>query len=181
LGNEIIEGSFHAHQVPLPAAATDDAQLDLLNKWLSSYKPTELFNKDGSPKDIVTQILPEKQDLRMGQRKETYMGYTPLKVPDWRTYCVPRGSEQSCMLTIGNLIDKVLVDNPTSARMFSPDELESNKLNTVFEHTNRDFQWDPETHARGGRVIEILSEHTCQGMLQGTPLFQGVELIQVIL
>jgi xylulose-5-phosphate/fructose-6-phosphate phosphoketolase len=103
----------------------------------------------------------------MGQRVETYAGYTLLKIPDWKNFAVQKGSEASCMITIGDLIDQVFVDNPTSVRMFSPDELESNKLNAVFRHTNRDFQWDPETHARGGRVIEILSEHTCQGMLQG--------------
>ena len=104
----------------------------------------------------------------MGQRVETYAGFTPLKVPNWKTFAVERCSEASCMLSIGHVIDQILVDNPTSCRIFSPDELESNKLNAVFKHTNRNFQWDPETHARGGRVIEILSEHTCQGLLQGT-------------
>lgn len=168
MGNTIIEGSFHAHQVPLPAAATDDQQLELLNEWLESYKPAELFNKDGSPIDNITSVIPEDPELRMGQRKETYAGFTPIKVPDWKKFCVARGSEESCMLTIGKIIDDVLVDNPKSVRIFSPDELESNKLNVVFNHTNRDFQWDPETHDRGGRVVEILSEHTCQGMLQGT-------------
>ena len=170
LGDEIIEGSFHAHQVPLPAAATDDQQLKLLNQWLASYKPHELFKSDGSPNEIVTSIIPEKPEMRMGQRRETYAGYIPLEVIDWKKYAVEAGSEASCMLTIGNLIDKILVDNPTTCRIFSPDELESNKLNAVFKHTNRNFQWDPETHARGGRVIEILSEHTCQGLLQGIHL-----------
>jgi xylulose-5-phosphate/fructose-6-phosphate phosphoketolase len=169
LNNEIIEGSFHAHQVPLPAAAKDDQQLDLLNKWLSSYKPHELFKKDGSPTDVICSILPSKPEKRMGQRVETYMGHHDLNVADWRSFAKERGTEVSCMYSVGNLLDKVLVDNPTSVRVFSPDELESNKLNTVFDHTNRDFQWDPETHDRGGRVIEILSEHTCQGMLQGIP------------
>jgi xylulose-5-phosphate/fructose-6-phosphate phosphoketolase len=169
LGDEIIEGSFHAHQVPLPAAATNDQQLSLLNEWLSSYKPEELFAKNGAPQDLVTSILPQRPEKRMGQRFETYAGFTPLDVPDWKGFAVEKGSEASCMLTIGNLVDTILVNNPTSVRIFSPDELESNKLATVFKHTNRNFQWDPETHARGGRVIEILSEHTCQGMLQGTP------------
>jgi xylulose-5-phosphate/fructose-6-phosphate phosphoketolase len=179
LRDDIIEGSFHSHQVPLPAAATDDQELVLLNEWLESYKPAELFNKDGSPKDIVSSILPENHELRMGQRRETYAGYTPIKVPDWKSFAVERGAEASCMLTIGNIIDKTLVDNPTSVRIFSPDELESNKLSVVFKHTNRNFQWDPETHARGGRVIEILSEHTCQGLLQGTSPHR-LEVIQVI-
>jgi xylulose-5-phosphate/fructose-6-phosphate phosphoketolase len=168
LGDEIIEGSFHAHQVPLPAAATDDEQLALLNQWLNSYKPLELFNKDGTPKEIVTSIIPEDHNLRMGQRKETYAALVPLRVPEWKKFGMPVGTEASSMLTIGNLLDKTLVDNPKNLRLFSPDELESNKLSAVFKHTHRNFQWDPETHGDGGRVIEILSEHTCQGLLQGT-------------
>ena len=167
MGDEIIEGSFHAHQVPLPAAATDDTQLSLLNDWVSSYKPAELFNKDGSPTEIVTAIIPEDHNLRMGQRKETYAALVPLKVPDWKRYCITAGTEASCMITIGNLLDQAFVDNPKNIRIFSPDELESNKLSAIFKHTHRNFQWDPETHGDGGRVIEILSEHTCQGFLQG--------------
>jgi xylulose-5-phosphate/fructose-6-phosphate phosphoketolase len=179
VGNEIIEGSFHSHQVPLPAAAADDEQLALLNQWLSSYKPHELFHKDGSPVDVVLDIIPKDNEKRMGQRKETYAAYTPLSVTDWKAFAVERGSEASCMTTIGGLLDKILVDNPTTARIFSPDELESNKLNAVFKHTNRNFQWDPATHAKGGRVIEILSEHTCQGLLQG--ICPSFRLIQDIL
>jgi xylulose-5-phosphate/fructose-6-phosphate phosphoketolase len=167
LNGEIIEGSFHAHQVPLPAAKTDDQQLGLLNDWLSSYHPHELFKKDGSPIDVITSILPAKGEKRMGQRVETYMGHHELDVADWKSFGKVKGTEESCMKSIGDLLDQILRDNPTSVRVFSPDELESNKLAVVFEHTNRDFQWDPATHNRGGRVIEILSEHTCQGLLQG--------------
>jgi len=78
-------------------------------------------------------------------------------------------------------MDKVFLANPTSTRIFSPDELESNKLAAVFEHTGRNFQWDEYSFGQGGRVIEILSEHTCQGMLQGytmtgrTALFPSYE------
>ena len=180
MGNEIIEGSFHSHQVPLPAAGTDDTQLKLLNEWLSSYKHEELFNKDGTVKDIVTSILPEDPELRIGQRKETYAGFTPLEVADWKKFAAERGTEASCMTVICTLVDQILVDNSKSVRIFSPDELVSNKLNAVFKHTNRNFQWDPETHARGGRVIEILSEHTCQGLLQGINLTRSNLLIQAI-
>jgi xylulose-5-phosphate/fructose-6-phosphate phosphoketolase len=105
LGKEIIEGSFHAHQVPLPAAATDKEQLELLNSWLLSYNPKELFNDDGSPNDLVTSIIPSNPELRMGQRKETYAGYTPTKVADWKNYAVQQGTEASCMLTIGALLE----------------------------------------------------------------------------
>jgi xylulose-5-phosphate/fructose-6-phosphate phosphoketolase len=138
-----------------------------LNKWLASYKPEELFQENGKPIEVVSSILPVQGEKRMGQRVETYMGFEPLEVADWKSFGQQKGSEASCMHTIGDLLDKILQDNPKTVRVFSPDELESNKLSVVFEHTNRDFQWDPATHARGGRVIEILSEHTCQGMLQG--------------
>lgn len=74
------------------------------------------------------------------------------------------------MKAVGNLLDQTMVDNPKSFRLFSPDELVSNKLDAVFNHTGRDFQWDEFSNARGGRVIEILSEHTCQGFMQGYTL-----------
>jgi xylulose-5-phosphate/fructose-6-phosphate phosphoketolase len=71
------------------------------------------------------------------------------------------------MQTLGNFLDQSLVDNPKSLRIFSPDELVSNKLDAVFNRTGRNFQWDEFSNTRGGRVIEILSEHTCQGFTQG--------------
>ena len=74
------------------------------------------------------------------------------------------------MQIIGELLDQTFVDNPHSIRLFSPDELVSNKLDAVFNHTTRNFQWDEFANARGGRVIEILSEHMCQGFLQGYTL-----------
>ena len=66
------------------------------------------------------------------------------------------------MKIVGKYMDLALQANPTGLRLFSPDELESNKLNAVFEHTSRNFQWDGFSFGQGGRVIEILSEHTCQ-------------------
>ena len=74
------------------------------------------------------------------------------------------------MKAIGSLINQTFINNPHSVRLFSPDELESNKLDAVFESTNRNFQWDEFANARGGRVIEVLSEHMCQGFLQGYTL-----------
>ena len=67
------------------------------------------------------------------------------------------------MKIVGKYMDLAFQANPTGLRLFSPDELESNKLSAVFEHTSRNFQWDEFSFGRGGRVIEILSEHTCQG------------------
>lgn len=167
---EFVEGSFHSHQVPLMAAKSNKNQLADLQKWLLSYGPAKLFTAMGAPTDSIKSIIPAEDHKKLGQRVETYKNHEPLKVPDWQKYGAEKGSEESCMLAIGKLIDQALVDNPTSLRLFSPDELVSNKLDAVFNHTGRDFQWDEFSNARGGRVIEILSEHTCQGFLQGYTL-----------
>ncbi|CAG8972624.1 hypothetical protein HYALB_00005393 [Hymenoscyphus albidus] len=167
---EFVEGSFHSHQVPLMAAKTSDSQLADLQKWLLSYNPKELFTEDGAPTDSINSVIPVDNEKKLGQVAETYKNHEPLKVPDWKKFGVDRGSEESCMKAIANLIDQTLVDNPKSLRIFSPDELVSNKLDAVLNHTGRDFQWDEFSNARGGRVIEILSEHTCQGFLQGYTL-----------
>ncbi|KAI9852250.1 MAG: hypothetical protein M1838_001292 [Thelocarpon superellum] len=166
---EFVEGSFHSHQVPLMAAKSDKGELKDLQSWLMSYKPRELFKKDGTVTEHMLRIVP-RDEKKLGQRKETYDSYQTLKVPDWRKFGVKQGTQASCMKTIGDLLDQVLVDNPHTMRIFSPDELVSNKLDAVFDHTGRNFQWDEFSNARGGRVIEILSEHTCQGFLQGYTL-----------
>jgi len=92
-------------------------------------------------------------------------------VPDWKQLAVKSGSEESCMKVVGKYMDLALQANPTSLRLFSPDELESNKLSAVFDHTSRNFQWDEFSFGNGGRVIEILSEHTCQGGSPGLVCF----------
>ncbi|PQE06541.1 hypothetical protein CJF32_00002307 [Rutstroemia sp. NJR-2017a WRK4] len=170
VNGEFVEGSFHAHQVPLMAAKTDKDQLADLQKWLLSYDPKKLFTETGDVVDSIKSIIPVEPHKKLGQRVETYKHHEPLSVPDWKKYAVEKGSEVSCMKAIGELIDQTFVDNPKSIRLFSPDELVSNKLDALFNHTGRNFQWDEFSHAKGGRVIEILSEHTCQGMLQGYTL-----------
>lgn len=165
-----LEGSFHSHQVPLPKAKTDKEQLDLLQKWLSSYKPDELFTSTGDVIDEIKSVIPTEDKKKLGQRIEAYNGYKRPNLPDWRPFCVEKGSDASAMKVIGSFINQTFKDNPTNVRLFSPDELESNKLDEVFEGTNRNFQWDQFSNARGGRVIEILSEHMCQGFLQGYTL-----------
>ncbi|KAI5888596.1 D-xylulose 5-phosphate/D-fructose 6-phosphate phosphoketolase [Schizophyllum commune H4-8] len=171
LGDEIIEGSFHSHQVPLPKAKTDKVQLEALNDWLKHYKPQELFDPEtGAPVKEVLSVIPEKEEKRMGMRRETYDAYRPLKTPEWLGMGVEKGKEESCMKVVGEYLREVMEENPKSFRMFSPDELVSNKLNAVLQNTGRNFQWDVASRARGGRVIEILSEHTCQAMLQGYTL-----------
>lgn len=167
---EFIEGSFHAHQVPLMKAKNNPEQLKQLQEWLGKYEPEELFQKDGAPNKTVTSVIPKNEKKRMGQILETYDAHQDLKLPEWRKYAAKPGDAVSCMQAVGKFLDQILVDNPTSMRIFSPDELVSNKLDAVFDHTGRNFQWDEFSTAQGGRVIEMLSEHTLQGFLQGYTL-----------
>ncbi|GBE84473.1 Probable phosphoketolase [Sparassis crispa] len=167
---EYIEGSFHAHQVPLPEAKTDPGELKQLQDWLASYNPGELFGEHGVPNVRILSVIPTEDSKKLGQRKEVYAAYTPLSVPDWMPLAVEKGSEHSCMQLVGEFLHEVIKENPHTFRIFSPDELVSNKLDAVLRDSSRNFQWDEASRARGGRVIEILSEHTCQGMLQGYTL-----------
>ena len=167
---EIVEGSFHAHQVPLMAVKKDDEELKQLREWLLSYKPRELFNKDGSVAEDILKIIPRDDSKKLGQQIDTYGSHEELKLPDWKLFGAKKGGQASCMKVCGELLDQIFVDNPHSIRVFSPDELVSNKLDAVFKHTGRNFQWDEFSNGQGGRVIEILSEHTCQGFMQGYTL-----------
>ncbi|EED84261.1 predicted protein, partial [Postia placenta Mad-698-R] len=141
-----------------------------LQAWLESYKPKELFDAEGRPNKKILSIIPERQEKKLGQRKEAYAAYTPLDVPAWKPFGVEKGTEASCMKTIGEFLYQVIEQNAHTFRIFSPDELVSNKLDAVLRHSGRNMQWDVASRANGGRVIEILSEHTCQGMLQGYTL-----------
>ncbi len=167
---EFMEGSFKAHQVPLMAAKKDEDELKQLQSWLGSYKPKELFTKEGAPVEAISSIIPRDDSKKLGQQIDTYGSHEVLRIADWKKFAVKKGDQASCMQACGELLDQTLVDNPHSVRIFSPDELVSNKLDAVFRHTGRNFQWDEFSHATGGRVIEILSEHTCQGFLQGYTL-----------
>lgn len=141
--------------------------MNALQDWLSSYKPDELFQENGDVIDEVKLIIPKEHSKRLGQRPEAYKGLEKVSVPDWKPFAVEKGSQESSMKTIGGLIDQLFVENPHSVRLFSPDELESNKLDKALEHTCRNFQCDQYSNAKGGRIIEVLSEHLCQGFLQG--------------
>ncbi|KAK5093291.1 hypothetical protein LTR70_005007 [Exophiala xenobiotica] len=167
---EFVEGSFKAHQVPLAAAKTDPEELKQLQEWLMSYKPEELFTEEGAPVQELLDIVPDRPERRLGQKAEAYKGYQPLTPIDWHQYTVKKGSSESSMNRVGHLLEGVVKANPKNFRIFSPDEFESNKLSKVFDSTNRNFQWDQYSNARGGRVVEILSEHQCQGFLQGYTL-----------
>ncbi|KAF8575549.1 D-xylulose 5-phosphate/D-fructose 6-phosphate phosphoketolase [Ramaria rubella] len=172
LHGEFIEGSFNSHGIPLPNAADDDEEFHLLNSWLTSYKPRELFDKHGAPIPDILSIIPKHDDKKMGQRHEAYADYKHLDVPDWKKFAVEKGSQQSCMHTVGDLLHDVIEMNPRTFRIWCPDELVSNKFEQTLRDTGRNFQWDVASRNKGGRVIEILSEHTCQGR---TGLFPSYE------
>lgn len=171
---KLIEGSFHSHQVPLPKANADEGQLRVLEDWLSSYRIGELV-RDGRPTDVVLRTLPGRDEKKLGQVRATYDAYVGLKPVDWRPFAAGAGRGgggglRSSMQAAGEFLDRVFRENGRAIRLFSPDELESNKLDAVLRHTGRNFQWDEWSRARGGRVVEVLSEHACQGFLQGYTL-----------
>ncbi|GAA6008849.1 hypothetical protein JCM10207_001746 [Rhodosporidiobolus poonsookiae] len=176
-GKQLLN-SFASHQVPLPAARTDDDELKHLEAWLHSYDSEKFFDfsedkvKKGSIfTDVIYDALPKDQERRLGFSKETYDGFTPLDLADWKEFGYEKDKEEvSCMKAIAVYLKDVVKRNPTTFRMFSPDELASNKLDGVLDVTTRNFQWDPETAHKGGRVTEMLSEHTLQGWLQGYTL-----------
>ncbi|KAK7690629.1 hypothetical protein QCA50_005728 [Cerrena zonata] len=171
LHGEYIEGSFRSHQVPLPEAKHDPEELRLLQEWLGSYNVQEVL-PGGELSESVLSIIPKDDNMKLGQRKEAYAAYTPIEVPAWEDFGVQKGSQESCMKVVGKFLNTVTHKNPTSFRIFSPDELVSNKLDAVLAESDsgRNFQWDVASRGKGGRVIEMLSEHTCQGMLQGYTL-----------
>lgn len=154
----------------MPKAKTDGEQLELLQNWLASYKPKELFTENGDIIDEIKSVIPENNEKKLGQRIETYGKYKPPFLPDWTNFCAEKGGQESAMKAIGRLLKDVIRENPDTVRLFCPDELESNKLDAVFETTSRNFQWDEFSSARGGRIIEVLSEHLCQGFMQGYTL-----------
>jgi xylulose-5-phosphate/fructose-6-phosphate phosphoketolase len=182
LDGKPIEGSFRAHQVPVPDAKTNPKHLRLVEDWLRSYRPEELFDKDGAPQADILNCCP-RGDRRMGCNPHTFGSRQrqPLKLPALASDVIKinperRGDVQiSSVEFLGKYLAKVIAQNPRNFRIFSPDELMSNKLGAVFEApTHRNYQWPIEGGGRAefisaddGRILEMLSEHTCQGWLQG--------------
>ncbi|BGP40709.1 hypothetical protein JCM10449v2_004671 [Rhodotorula kratochvilovae] len=176
-GKQLLN-SFASHQVPLPDVKTDEGAFKQLEQWLRSYESDKFFDfsdenlKRGtifSP--LLFEALPKDTERRLGFVKEAYNAYKPLDLADWKEFGYDKEKgEISCMKAIAKYLTDVIKRNPKEFRIFSPDELASNKLDGVFDVTDRNFQWDPETAHKGGRVTEMLSEHTLQGWLQGYTL-----------
>ncbi|WP_406614087.1 phosphoketolase [Mycoplasma corogypsi] len=172
------EGSFRAHQVPLPVTCDKTEMLQELSDWLTSYKPQELFNKDGSFKAEYAEIAP-KGDKRMATNPIVNGGINPtnLQLSDWKQFALdikhPGSVVDQDMVNAGRYYADVIVKNPTNFRAFGPDETKSNRLFDILKVTNR--QWlekvNPEfDEAIGpvGRLIDSqLSEHQAEGFLEG--------------
>ena len=171
-----VEGTFRAHQIPLPEVRTNPEHLAQLESWLRSYRPEELFDAAGRPVAIIEQF-PPTGTRRMGDNPHANGGLfmTSLELPDSRAYAVevasPGVAVHSATKVLGSFLRDVIAQNPRTFRLFGPDETSSNRLQDVFEVTNR--TWDAELRpgddhlAPDGRVMEVLSEHQCQGWLEG--------------
>ena len=171
------EGNWRSHQVPF-TDMEKPGHLQLLKDWLLSYRPGELFDESGCLMPDMAGLAPNgQQRMSANPRANGGVLMRPLRMPDYTSYAVSVGEpgqvEAESTAVMGTFLRDVMRDNAQSRnfRVFSPDENNSNRLNAVLEATER--AWDAEMvpgddHlAPGGRVMEILSEHTCQGWLEG--------------
>lgn len=172
------EGSWRSHQVPLAGMAAKPERIGLLEDWLKSYRPDELFDETGRLLPALAALAPDG-NRRMGANPHANGGVLlkDLRLPDFRDYAVavdqPGAATAEATRVMGQFLRDVMAGNADhqNFRVFGPDETASNRLSAVFEVTDR--AWTAETiddddHlSPDGRVMEILSEHTCQGWLEG--------------
>ena len=172
-----IEGSFRAHQVPI-SMENPEEHLKLLNDWLRSYHPEELFDEKGRLIPELAELAP-KGNARLGANPHANGGLLlkDLRLPDFRTYGIPvepGKTKAQDMIELGGYIRDIfrLNEDNKNFRIFGPDESMSNRLYRVFEAENRDWNGelkdDDDKLARGGRIMDsMLSEHMCEGWLEG--------------
>ena len=171
-----VEGTWRAHQVPLSETRTNPEHRAQLEAWLRSYHPEDLFDSDGRLIAELQALAPDGA-RRMSANPHANGGLLlrELVMPDFRDYAVdvdhPATSSSEATRVLGAFLRDIIAANPDSFRLMGPDETMSNRLNAVFEQTDR--AWDAQTvpgddHlAPDGRVMEVLSEHLCQGWLEG--------------
>jgi xylulose-5-phosphate/fructose-6-phosphate phosphoketolase len=170
------EGTWRSHQVPLSEVRTNPDHLKILESWMRSYKPQELFDERGSLVAELAALAP-KGHRRMSDNPHANGGLLlrDLVLPNFRDYAVPVDRPGTTLSeatrVLGDYLRDVITANPTRFRIWGPDEVASNRLQDVFDVTDR--QWDArrletDDHlAPAGRVMEMLSEHQCQGWLEG--------------
>jgi xylulose-5-phosphate/fructose-6-phosphate phosphoketolase len=176
---EPVEGTWRAHQVPLEEIRENPEHLELLEAWLRSYKPQQLFDDHGCPVESVLSLAP-KGELRMSVSPQANGGklLRSLSLPDFRDYAAPCSvpcaeKEISAMQVLGDFLRDVIRLNhhQRNFRMFGPDETASNRLQDVYQATDKQFEGSylptDEHMATDGRVLEVLSENLCQGWLEG--------------
>jgi xylulose-5-phosphate/fructose-6-phosphate phosphoketolase len=173
-----VEGTWRSHQVPLSGLFTSAEHLRQLESWLRSYRPEELFDDDGRLRPEIAELAPEG-GRRMSANPHSNGGQLlrALRLPDFRSYAVdvpePGAITAEATRVLGGFLRDTLraSDTERNFRLFGPDETTSNRLDAVFEASDR--AWTAELHdgdealAPGGRVMEVLSEHLCQGWLEG--------------
>ncbi len=172
-------GTFRAHQVPLSGVKEHPEHLAILESWLRSYRPEELFDESGAPTDLVRAAGPAG-DLRMSATPHANGGLLTkdLVMPDYRDYAVevasPASTRAESTRRLGEMLRDVYRDNPETFRLFCPDETNSNRLGAIFEVSDRAWMERVEPGddhlSRSGRVMEVLSEHNCHGWLEGYTL-----------
>ncbi|MGZ4178665.1 MAG: phosphoketolase family protein, partial [Solirubrobacteraceae bacterium] len=170
------EGTFRAHQVPLANIRENPAHLAQLEEWMRSYRPEELFDKEGALRADLAALAPRGQ-RRMSDNPHANGGLLlrALELPDFRDYAVevdgPATTTSEATRVMGNFLRDVVSANPRTFRIMGPDETASNRLGSVFEVTDRAWdaqRLDGDDHlSPDGRVMEVLSEHLCQGWLEG--------------
>jgi xylulose-5-phosphate/fructose-6-phosphate phosphoketolase len=171
-----VEGTWRSHQVPLADTRDNAEHRRQLEQWLRSYRPEELFDEHGTLVGELQALAPAG-DRRMGANPNANGGLLlrDLQLPDFRAYAVdvprPGTTTSEATRVLGGFLRDVVARNPSNFRIFGPDETASNRLADVFGATDR--QWDAitlptdEDLAPEGRVVEVLSEHLCQGWLEG--------------
>ncbi|WP_448587735.1 phosphoketolase family protein [Thermocrinis sp.] len=172
VGKHYVEGYWRSHQVPLSDARTNPDHLKVLEEWLRSYKPEELFDQRGRPVEKVLQAVPHK---RLGESPYANGGMlrVPLKLPLVENFAIDPRQKVENTKPLGEFLREVIRLNPRNFRVFGPDETHSNRLYDVFEFGKAWMAKTlPEDEDEGylspfGRTIEMLSEHTMEGMLEG--------------
>ncbi len=175
----VVEGYWRAHQVPLADVRNDPAKLKLLEKWLRSYRPQELFDEAGRLVPELKALAPQGR-RRMSANPHANGGLLrrELRLPDFREYAVPvkkpGTSEAGNTRRLGEFLRDILRRNPGNFRVFGPDETSSNKLDAVYQATGKAWlaeRWPVDADggelSPDGRVMEMLSEHTLEGWLEG--------------
>lgn len=181
IDGKVAEGHWRSHQVPLANARDTDEHLHDLDAWLRSYRPDELFDEAGRPADDIMALAPDGE-LRMGATPYANGGELriALELPDFRDFAVDAGRDDErgtsvaeSTRVLGEWLRAVAAANPENFRIFGPDETASNRLQAVYETTNKQWMgaYEPndaeDPMGRVGQVMEMLSEHQCQGWLEG--------------